>query len=60
VIVTALYQDEKPFTIANKLGISGFFPKQSSLAELTRIIETTLRAHVKLKSPPPPPMGPSS
>jgi CheY-like chemotaxis protein len=49
IIVTAVYQNEKTFAKANELGISGFFPKHSSLSELVRIIETSLRAHAKLK-----------
>ena len=52
IMVTAVYQDEKNFATANALGISGFFPKQSSLADLVKIIETSLRAHAKLKFPP--------
>jgi len=53
IIVTAVYQDEKNFSTANKLGISGFFPKQSTLSELTSIIQTCLKAHAKLKPSPP-------
>ncbi len=49
IMVTAAYQDEKNFEKANKLGISGFFPKHSSLPELGRIIEASLRAHTKLR-----------
>lgn len=49
VMVTAVYQDSKSFAAATKLGISGFFPKQSSLPELIKIIETTLRTHAKLR-----------
>ena len=52
IIITAVYQDRESFTQANALGISGFFPKQSSLSSLARIIETSLKAHAKLKSPP--------
>ncbi len=55
IIVTAVYQDEHNFSTANQLGISGFFPKNSSLSELTRVIEASLKAHSKLKSPPPAP-----
>lgn len=52
IIVTAVYQDQENFATANKLGISGFFPKQSSLSDLTRIIEISLKAHAKLKTLP--------
>ncbi len=49
IMVTATYQVAAHFPKANELGISGFFPKHTSLSELVRIIETSLRAHVKLK-----------
>ena len=51
IMVTAVYQDEKNFSQASELGIAGFFPKHTSLSELVRIIETSLRAHTKLKRP---------
>jgi CheY-like chemotaxis protein len=51
IMVTAAYQDPQYFTAANRLGVSGFFPKQGTFAELARIIETSLKAHVKLKQP---------
>lgn len=51
IMVTAVYQDEKNFSQASELGIAGFFPKHTSLSELVRIIETSLRAHSKLKRP---------
>jgi CheY-like chemotaxis protein len=50
VMVTAAYQNEQYFAEANKLGISGFFPKSNSLPDLTRMIEMTLRAHGKIKA----------
>ena len=53
VMVTAAYQDEKNISQASSLGIAGFFPKNSSLSELARVIETCLRVYAKLKSPPP-------
>ena len=49
IMVTATYQVAAHFPKANELGISGFFPKHTSLSELVRIIETSLRAHAKLK-----------
>lgn len=52
VMVTAAYQDEKNISRASTLGISGFFPKNNSLSELVRVIETCLRVHTKLKAPP--------
>lgn len=52
VMVTAAYQDEKNISRASTLGISGFFPKNNSLSELVRVIETCLRVHTKLKTPP--------
>lgn len=52
VMVTAAYQDEKNVSRASTLGISGFFPKNNSLSELVRVIETCLRVHTKLKTPP--------
>ena len=54
VMVTAAYQDEKNITRASTLGIAGFFPKNNSLSELVRVIETCLRVHSKLKTPPAP------
>ena len=54
VMVTAAYQDEKNISRASTLGISGFFPKNNSLSELVRVIETCLRMHTKLKAPPTP------
>ena len=51
IMLTGQYQDGKAFTEANKWGISGFFPKQSSLQELVTLIETTLKNHTKLKAP---------
>ena len=53
VMVTAAYQDEKNISQASSLGIAGFFPKNSSLSELVRVIETCLRVCTKPKSPPP-------
>lgn len=53
VMVTAAYQDEKNISQASSLGIAGFFPKNNSLSELVRVIETCLRVHTKLKSPSP-------
>ncbi len=53
VMVTAAYQDEKNISQASSLGIAGFFPKNNSLSELVRVIETCLRVHAKLKSPSP-------
>jgi DNA-binding NarL/FixJ family response regulator len=50
--VTAAYQEEKNISRASALGISGFFPKNNSLSELVRVIETCLRVHTKLKTPP--------
>ena len=50
LIVTAAYQDEKKFEQARTLGIAGFIPKGSSLPELAKILEVTLRAHGRLKS----------
>ena len=50
IMVTAAYQNEQYFAEANKLGISGFFPKSNSLPDLTRMIEMTLRAHAKVKA----------
>lgn len=51
IIVTAVSEDKQNFTLANQLKVSGFFPKQSRLSELTSVIETSLRAHAKLKFP---------
>ena len=53
VMVTAAYQDEKNISKVSNLGIAGFFPKNNSLSELVRVIETCLRVHTKLKSPSP-------
>ena len=53
VMVTAAYQDEKNISKVSSLGIAGFFPKNNSLSELVRVIETCLRVHTKLKSPSP-------
>ena len=50
IMVTASYQNEVYFRDANALGISGFFPKSSSLSELANIIDISLRAHAKLKN----------
>jgi CheY-like chemotaxis protein len=50
IMVTASYQQESYFRDAHKLGISGFFPKSSSLSELANIIDISLRAHAKLKA----------
>jgi two-component system nitrogen regulation response regulator NtrX len=47
IMVTASYQNETYFRDANSLGISGFFPKSSSLTELATIIDVSLRAHAK-------------
>ncbi len=51
VVVTAAYQDEQRFTDIRSLGISGFFPKQSSFGELGRVLEVVLRTH-RLIHPP--------
>lgn len=48
VIITAAHQDTRHFAEAKKLGIAGFFPKQSELNKLIQIIETTLRTHSNL------------
>ncbi len=50
IMLTGRYQDGKAFTEANKWGIAGFFPKQSSLPELVILIETTLKNHATLKA----------
>ena len=50
IMVTAAYQNEQYFAEANKLGISGFFPKSNSLPDLTRMIEMTLRVHQRMKT----------
>ncbi len=49
IMLTAAYQDEKIFAKANELGIAGFFPKHSSLDDLGRIIEASLRLHSRRK-----------
>ena len=48
IIVTAVYQESATIESAVKLGVSGFFPKQSSLSDLVGLIEPSLRAHAKL------------
>lgn len=50
IIITAAYQDKSKFDQAKDLGISGFFPKQSSLEQFANILEVSLRAHTKPKS----------
>ena len=50
IMVTATGHVEENFRKAKELGVSGFFPKHTSLSELSRIIEASLRSHVKLKS----------
>ena len=47
VMVTAASQNPRNFETAKQLGATGFFPKQKSLPELIKIIETTLRIHAK-------------
>ncbi len=42
IMVTAAYNDER-MERARELGISGFFPKQSSLESLVNILETSIR-----------------
>ncbi|HEX9780841.1 MAG TPA: response regulator [bacterium] len=54
IIVTAAYQSEETFTDARALGIAGFFPKQSGMDELARLLEVTLRTHGKLRAQAPP------
>ena len=49
IMLTAAYQDEKNFAKANELGIAGFFPKHSSLDDLGKIIEASLRLHSRRK-----------
>ena len=48
VVMLTAYSDEKRVSATRELGISGFFPKKADLAQLTSIIETTLRTHKKL------------
>ena len=50
IMVTATGSVEENFRKAKKLGVSGFFPKHTSLDELGSIIESSLRSHAKLKS----------
>ena len=45
VIITMAYTDKEKFAEAERLGISGFFPKKKSFEELGRMIEVTLRTH---------------
>lgn len=49
IIITAAYQDKAKFDRAKGLGISGFFPKQSSLEQFANILEVSLRAYGKPK-----------
>ncbi len=48
VIITMAYADREKFAEAERLGISGFFPKKKSFEELGRMIEVTLRTHKNL------------
>lgn len=43
IMVTAAFQDEVKFTQARALGISGFFPKGSSLNQLGHVLEVALK-----------------
>lgn len=47
IMLTAAHHDQDLFTKTKTLGASGFFPKQSSLAELGAVIDTILRMHEK-------------
>lgn len=51
VILLTAHGDSKKTAVVRQLGISGFFPKKANLAQLTDILETTLRTHKKLHSP---------
>lgn len=50
IMVTAYPEEERSFSTAIKLQVSGFFPKQISLPKLKTSIETILATHVKLAS----------
>ena len=43
IMVTAAFQDEVKFSEAKALGISGFFPKGTSLSQLGNVLEVALR-----------------
>jgi two-component system nitrogen regulation response regulator NtrX len=43
IMVTAAFQDEIKFTEAKALGISGFFPKGTTLSQLGNVLEVALR-----------------
>lgn len=45
VIMLTAYGDKDRLTKAEKLGISGFFPKNNDLIHLTAMIGSALRAH---------------
>lgn len=48
VVITMAYTERDKFAEAERLGISGFFPKKKSFEELGRMIEVTLRTHKNL------------
>lgn len=48
VIMVTGYPKEERMTEAISLGVSGFFPKTSSLEELGRIIKASIRTHKDL------------
>ena len=52
IMVTAAFQDDVKFTEAKALGISGFFPKGTSLTQLGNVLEVALRT---LRPPNPSP-----
>jgi CheY-like chemotaxis protein len=50
IIVTVEYANYVKLEQADKLGISGFFPKKGSFEEMESMIEATLRTHKNLKN----------
>jgi len=48
IVITMAYAEKNKFAEAERLGISGFFPKKKSFEELGRMIEVTLRTHKNL------------
>ena len=51
IVVTAAYEDETKFADVNALGVSGFFPKEGTMTQLTQVLEVALRSHRTLKPP---------
>ena len=50
VIMVTAYPEEEKIAQAQKLNISGFFPKEANFEDFRNTIEVTLRVHKKLRS----------